>query len=154
MAPQLAFLGLGNMGQVRKSAAARLSEGTRLIYVTLQAMSKNLVQKGKLEKPLIMWNRTTSKTEALNARIGHSTVAYTVEEAVAPADIIFSCLTSEAAVSQTFDKILNLDVKGKLFVECSTVLAAHMNELSKKVEAAGASFIAMPGQYLNAEPAK
>lgn len=33
MAPQLAFLGLGNMGQVRKSAEVRLAEGTSLICV-------------------------------------------------------------------------------------------------------------------------
>lgn len=116
-------------------------------------MSKNLVQKGKLEKPLILHNRTTSRTVALQARIGHSTVAVTVEEAVAPADIIFSCLTNEAAVNETFEKILKIDVKGKLFVECSTVLAAHMNELAKRVEAAGASFIAMPGMQFNAESA-
>lgn len=111
----------------------------------LQAMCKNLVQKGNLKKPLILYNRTTSRTVALNARIGHSIVAETVEEAVAPADIIFSCLTGEAAVNQTFDRILKTDIKGKLFVECSTVLAAHMNELSKIVQAAGANFIAMPG---------
>lgn len=111
-------------------------------------MCKNLVQKGKLEKPLILYNRTTSRTVALNARIGHSIVAESVEEAVAPADITFSCLTDEAAVNQTFDKILTLDVKGKLFVECSTVLAEHMNELSRKVEAAGAHFIAMPGMHI------
>ena len=110
-----------------------------------QAMCKNLVQKGNLKKPLILYNRTTSRTVDLNARIGHSIVAETVEEAVAPADIIFTCLTDEAAVNQTFDRILKLDIKGKLFVECSTVLAAHMNELSKIVQAAGAHFIAMPG---------
>lgn len=105
-----------------------------------------------MEKPLILWNRTHSRTVELNERIGHSIVAETVEEAVAPADIIFSCLTHGAAVSETFDKILQTDVKGKLFVECSTVLAAHMNELSRRVEAAGADFIAMPGMPFNAEP--
>lgn len=114
-------------------------------------MCKNLVQKGNLKKPLILYNRTTSRTVALNARIGHSIVAETVEEAVAPADIVFSCLTDEAAVNQTFERILKLDVKGKLFVECSTVLAAHMNELSKRVQAAGAYFIAMPGMKFPTE---
>lgn len=108
-------------------------------------MCKNLVQKGKLEKPLILYNRTASRTVALNTRIGHSTVAETVEEAVLPADIIFSCLTDEAAVNQIFDRIFKLEIKGKLFVECSTVLAAHMDDLSERVQAAGANFIAMPG---------
>lgn len=114
-------------------------------------MCKNLVQKGNLEKPLILWNRTASRTVELSERIGHSIVAETVEEAVAPADIIFSCLTGEIAVNATFDKLFKTDIKGKLFVECSTVLAAHMNELAKKVEAAGANFIAMPGMQFNAE---
>lgn len=108
-------------------------------------MSKNLVQKGNLEKPLILWNRTASRAESLSARIGHSTVVDTVEEAVSRADIIWSCFMDTEVVRDIFEKILKLDIKGKLFVECSTIKPKDTNELAAQVEAAGGEFVAMPG---------
>ena len=108
-------------------------------------MCKNLVQKGNLENPLLLYNRTASRAAALNARIGHSIVAHTLVEAVSKSDIIFSCLTDANAVNETFDQILIGEVTGKLFVECSTTHREHTNELARKVERAGAEFVAMPG---------
>ncbi|KAI9663953.1 MAG: hypothetical protein M1821_007444 [Bathelium mastoideum] len=123
MAPRLAYLGLGAMGQ---------------------AMTKNLILNGKLEHRLILWNRTLQVALDHSARIGHSVVAETVEEAVQGADIIWSCFASQEAVSERFETILQRDVKGKLFVESSTISADATNKLAERVIAAGAEFVAMP----------
>ena len=108
-------------------------------------MSKNLVLKGNLEKPLLLWNRTASRATSLCERIGHSTVVETVEDAVSRSDIIFSCFSDERGVNETFDRALKVEVKGKLFVECSTVRPENVDKMNKKVLDAGADFIAMPG---------
>src|ERR1700734_3648819 len=100
MAPQLAWIGLGNMGR---------------------GMCKNLVEKGKLSEPLIIYNRTTVKAEDLSKKIGHSTVSSSLSEAVTRSDIIFFCLGDDAAVQSNVEEALKGDVKGKLFVDCSTV---------------------------------
>lgn len=84
-------------------------------------MSKNLVLNGNLEKSLILWNRAASRATSLSERIGHSIIAETLEDALSRSDIIFSCLTDEQGVLETFDAALKIEVKGKLFVECSTV---------------------------------
>lgn len=44
-----------------------------------------------------------------------------------------------------FATILENDVKGELFVECSTVTPEHTNILAAKVIGAGAEFVSMPG---------
>ena len=101
--------------------------------------------KGNLEKPLILWNRTASRATSLNERIGHSTVADTIENAVSRSDIIFSCFADEQGVLETFDAVLKIGVEGKLFVECSTVRPENVDKINKKVLDAGAYCIAMPG---------
>lgn len=108
-------------------------------------MCKNLVGKGEFERPLFIYNRTSSRAKELSHQIGHCVVADTIEEAVSKAEIIFSCLTDAVAVNEVFEKILAQDVGEKLFVECSTTQSEHTNELAKKVETAGAHFVAMPG---------
>lgn len=108
-------------------------------------MAKNLVLKGNLEKPLILHNRTLNRTKAASERIGHSIVAETIIDAVAPSDIIFSCLMDSNAVSNTFATILQGDVTGKLFVECSTISPELTDELALQVQMAGGEFVAMPG---------
>jgi hypothetical protein len=111
-------------------------------------MAKNLVLKGNLEKPLILHNRTLSRTKSVSERIGHSIVAETVTDAVTPSDIIFSCLMDSDAVNGTFSTILQGDVTGKLFVECSTISPELTDELATKLQEAGAEFVAMPGKLI------
>jgi 3-hydroxyisobutyrate dehydrogenase-like beta-hydroxyacid dehydrogenase len=112
-------------------------------------MSRNLALKGSLDQPILLWSRTTANAEAHAAELGpeRSTVASSLTEAVKGADMIWSCLTDLAAVSQTFDTILQTDVKGKLFVECSTVTPEASDALAAKVLAAGAEFVTMPGRF-------
>ncbi|KAH8812907.1 6-phosphogluconate dehydrogenase [Xylogone sp. PMI_703] len=123
MAPQLAWLGLGNMGR---------------------GMCKNLVEKANLSNPLIIYNRTTQRAHELSAKIGNSTVASSIPEAASKADIIFYCLGDDAAVLSTLDEILKTDIKGKIIVDCSTVHPDTTSTETKLVEEKGGSFVACP----------
>ncbi|TVY83769.1 putative oxidoreductase [Lachnellula suecica] len=125
MAPQLAWIGLGNMGR---------------------GMCKNLVEKGDLDKPLIIFNRTEKRATDLSKSLssGKSTVASSIDEAVSKADIIFTCVGDDAAINDTIDAALKSNMKGKLFVDCSTVHPATTEGLAKKITEAGGEFVACP----------
>jgi len=113
-----------------------------------RGMVKNIVQKGSLTSPIILYNRTTSRSTDLQSSLGGSskaTIAKTISEAVQPADIIFTCVGDDAAINSTIDSALSSgSVKGKLFVDCSTVHPDTTEALSKKVLAADATFVACP----------
>jgi 3-hydroxyisobutyrate dehydrogenase-like beta-hydroxyacid dehydrogenase len=114
----------------------------------LQPISKNLVLNGKLEKSLILWNRTSSRAYEHSTQIGNSVVAETIKDAISMSDIVWSCLADQDAVLETFELILKEDIKGKLFVECSTFTAEATNDLARKVIDSGGEFVAMPGKRL------
>lgn len=105
-------------------------------------MCRNLAIKGELDQPLIIFNRTVQRATDLSNALssGKSTVASSVEDAVSKADIIFTCLGDDAAVNGTIDAALKSDVKGKLFVDCSTVHPDTTESLAKRITAAGAEF--------------
>jgi len=109
-------------------------------------MCKNLVEKGDLHKPLIIYNRTKKRADDLSQKLtsAKSTVASTIEEAVSKSDIIFTCVGDDAAVNETIDSALKGNVKGKLFVDCSTVHPDTTNALAKKITSTGAEFVACP----------
>ncbi|KAI0875231.1 NAD binding domain of 6-phosphogluconate dehydrogenase-domain-containing protein [Hypoxylon argillaceum] len=125
MAPQLMWIGLGNMGR---------------------GMCKNLVEKGNLEKPLILYNRTKKRAEDLAATLpaGKTEVVDSIAEGVKKADIIFTIVSNDAAVKEAIGAILESDVKGKLVVECSTIHPDMTNQVAQDVLAKGAEFIASP----------
>ncbi|KAK8175899.1 NAD binding domain of 6-phosphogluconate dehydrogenase-domain-containing protein [Phyllosticta citrichinensis] len=125
MAPGVAWIGLGNMGR---------------------GMCRNLSAKGNLEKPLVMYNRTKTRADDLAGQLApaKSTVASSVQEAVKSADIIFTCVGDDKAVNETIDAALSEDVKGKLFVECSTIHPETTNALAERIVAKGAEFVASP----------
>lgn len=109
-------------------------------------MCANLVAKGKLDKPLVLYNRTQKRSDDLSAKLGadKTKVASTIPEAVNDSDIIFICVGDDAAVDDTVDTILQSNVSGKLIVDCSTVHPDTTNALEKRITAAGASFVGMP----------
>jgi hypothetical protein len=114
----------------------------------MQPMSKNLVLNGKLEKSLILWNRTSSRAYEHSAQIGNSVVAETIKDAISMSDIVWSCLANQDAVLETFEMIFKEDIKGKLFVECSTMATEATNDLARRVIDSGGEFVAMPGKKL------
>lgn len=117
-----------------------------------QAITKNLVLYGKLDKSLTIYNRTQSHAEEHSAIIGNSQVAETIEQAVSGSDITWSCLQDERAVEATFESILKTGIKGKLFVESSSITPEKMNSIARKVLSAGGEFVAMPGMWEISHP--
>jgi 3-hydroxyisobutyrate dehydrogenase-like beta-hydroxyacid dehydrogenase len=107
-------------------------------------MCKNLVGKGNLDKPLIIFNRTTKRAEDLSSEIGHSIVASSIEEAAAKADMIFICLGDDTAVQENVEKILKGNIKDKLIVDCSTIHPNTTAMIAKTIEAHGGRFVACP----------
>ncbi|KAL9606438.1 MAG: hypothetical protein Q9179_000404 [Wetmoreana sp. 5 TL-2023] len=110
----------------------------------MQAMCGNIVKKGKLTSPLLLYNRTTSRAKQLAEELGNCIVADSAKEAVTKADIIFTCLTDDLAVLELFRQILEGDVTGKLFVNCSTTQPATSDNLAAMVEKKGAHIVTMP----------
>ena len=113
-------------------------------------MCKNLVEKGELDKPLIIFNRTNKRSTDLQAKLpkGKTDVAQSLEEAVSKSDVIFTCLGDDPAIKETISTALKTNVKGKLFVDCSTVHPDTTNALAKSVNGHGANFVACPGKCL------
>lgn len=112
-------------------------------------MVKNLVEKGSLDKPVLLYNRTRKRSEYLAATLapGKTEIVDTIEEGVKRADIVFTILSNDAAVRAVFESALKKDVgdlKNKLFVECSTIHPDTTEQLARDAAAAGARFVASP----------
>ncbi|KAF2264116.1 6-phosphogluconate dehydrogenase-like protein NAD-binding protein [Lojkania enalia] len=125
MTLQLAWIGLGNMGR---------------------GMCKNLVEKGNLDKPLVLYNRTKKRADDLSTKLGadKTKVVENIGDAVKSSDIIFICLGDDAAVQEAVNAILQQDVTGKLICDCSTVHPDTTNALEKATTSMGAEFVGMP----------
>ncbi|KAK6852649.1 hypothetical protein PG995_011200 [Apiospora arundinis] len=126
MASQVFWIGLGNMGR---------------------GMSKNLAEKGSLDKPLLAYNRTKQRTDDLVAKVGSDKVVAldSVEEGVKRSQIIFTSLSNDKAVEGLYETILKSgDVKGKLFIETSTIHPDTTERIAKSLTGAGAEFVACP----------
>ena len=112
-----------------------------------RGMIKNIVERGTYQAPLLIFNRTQARAEKLASTLPEDKVkvASSIEEAVKDADIIFTCVGDDAAITSTIDIALKSPkAKSKLFVDCSTVHPDTTNELAKKVNDAGAEFVACP----------
>jgi 3-hydroxyisobutyrate dehydrogenase-like beta-hydroxyacid dehydrogenase len=107
-------------------------------------MCKNIVEKADLSSPLILYNRSKARADALATQIGGSTVASSIEEAVSKSDIIFTCVIDDAAIKSVIETAVQGDVKGKLFVDCSTVHPDTTTHLTEAIEKQGASLVACP----------
>jgi 3-hydroxyisobutyrate dehydrogenase len=87
---------------------------------------------------LTVWNRTAGKTKPL-ADMGAS-VAKTPAELAGAADTVITILTNAAAIDAVYhgaDGLLSGNVKGKLFIEMSTVPPEGQVALAEKVRARG-----------------
>lgn len=109
-------------------------------------MCKNLVEKGNIDRPLLIFNRTEQRATELSQKLpaGKSRVTSSIEEAVSKADIIFTCVGDDRAINDTIDVALKGNVNGKLFVDCSTVHPDTTEGLAKRIKSSGAEFVACP----------
>ncbi|OLN95602.1 putative oxidoreductase YfjR [Colletotrichum chlorophyti] len=125
MPPRLLWVGLGNIGR---------------------AMCKNLVEKASLDRPLLLFNRTNKRATELSQSLpaGKTEVVESLGDAIAEADIIFSCVTNDQAVQDVFAVAAQQNLEGKLFVECSTIAPQASEAVAKSVIDKGAEFICAP----------
>ncbi|KAL2267626.1 hypothetical protein VTJ83DRAFT_4903 [Remersonia thermophila] len=126
MAPKLFWIGLGNMGR---------------------GMCKNVINKADVQHPVLVYNRTKQKAVEYSTQFeeGRVEVVDSVAAGVAKADVIFTILAKDDVVEAIVDDLLgSTDVKGKLFVECSTIHPDTTARVSKKLVDAGAEFVAAP----------
>lgn len=109
-------------------------------------MCKNLTEKGPHQVPLMIYNRSTQRAVDLSAALGagKTEVIESLEDGVSKADIIFTCLANDAAMEETLKTAIKGDVKGKLFIDCSTIHPDTTEALGKAVVAQGAEFVAAP----------
>ena len=117
-------------------------------------MVKNIVEKGNLDKPIIIHNRTVARAEKLVSSLPSDSakVAKSLEDAVNPSDIIFTCVGDDKAIEETINTALKGNAKGKLFVDCSTIHPDTTDKLAKTINDAGAEFVACPGERKDAYP--
>jgi 3-hydroxyisobutyrate dehydrogenase len=106
------------------------------------AMAQRLIEVGH---DLTVWNRSATKTKPI-ADAGAS-VAATPAELANKAEAIITMLTDGAAIDAVYNGasgLLSGDVRGKLFIEMSTVQPATEVAVAEKVRAKGAAFVECP----------
>lgn len=109
-------------------------------------MTKNLVEKGNLDQPLLLFNRTKQRAVDFSQTLpsGKSEVVESVEAGVSKADVIFTNLADDHAVESAIGQAIKSGVKGKLFVDCSTIHPETTERVAKALVGAGAEFVAAP----------
>ena len=118
------FVGLGIMGE--GMAARLLSEGIA----------------GSTENPLIVWNRTKSKCEALQAKFPDKTIVIkdTAKDVVASSGVTYSMLSTPEVSKIVFDGddgVLAGVSDGKSIVDCATLAEADMKRMDEAVRGKG-----------------
>lgn len=94
---------------------------------------------------IAVWNRTPEKATPLAA--AGARVASSPAELARQCDVVLTMLTDGAAIDAVYngpDGLLSGDVRGKLFVEMSTVAPKVETELAAKVRANGAALVECP----------
>lgn len=111
-------------------------------------MCKNLVEKGNLSSPLLLYNRSTQRAVDLSDKLPHgkTEVVESLAGGVSKAQVIFTCVANDEAIKETFATIFkaDTDVKGKLFIDCSTIHPDTTEATAKDVTARGGEFVAVP----------
>jgi 3-hydroxyisobutyrate dehydrogenase len=92
-----------------------------------------------------VWNRTPEKAKPLAA--AGAKVASSPAELAAASEAVITMLTDGAAIDAVYsgpNGLLSGDVKGKLFIEMSTVAPKVATDLAPKVRAKGATLVECP----------
>jgi 3-hydroxyisobutyrate dehydrogenase len=106
------------------------------------AIAQRLIEVGH---KVTAWNRSADKLKAV--KDAGAAVAATPAELAQASDAVISMLTDAAAIDAVYNGasgLLARDVRGKLFIEMSTVLPQTEVALAEKVRAKGAIFVECP----------
>ena len=88
---------------------------------------------------MMVWNRSADKARATGLK-----VAGTPRELAEGCEVVISIVTDARAVESVYTEMLKGEVKGKLFVEMSTVRPASAKRISDMVKGKGAGFVECP----------
>jgi 3-hydroxyisobutyrate dehydrogenase len=112
----------------------------------LGAMGANIAARLiEVEHKVAVWNRTPEKAKPL-ADAG-ATVASSPADLASKCEAVITILTDGAAINAMYNGpngLLSGDVKGKLFIEMSTVPPKVETDLAEKVRAKGAALVECP----------
>ena len=106
------------------------------------AIAQRLIEVGH---KVTAWNRSADKLQPV--KDAGAAVAATPAELAQASDAVISMLTDAAAIDAVYNGasgLLSGDVRGKLFIEMSTVLPQTEVALAEKVRAKGAVFVECP----------
>ena len=121
---QVAFVGLGAMGWG--------------IAANLAAAAKD----GKIASPVLVWNRTTSKSEQHEARYG-TCCAHTLSD-VLQADVIITCLPTSTEVADVARELAPTMKSGSLWIDCTSGDPDSTKYISRMLKEAGITMIDCP----------
>ncbi len=119
MSMRAGFMGLGAMGA---------------------PMARNLAAAGHL---CGLWNRTAGKSRSLAAELGVQ-AADTPAALAADCDIVFLCVSDDAAVLESIEALLPGVPGGATIVDCSTVSVDTARQAAQRLQALGAGFLDAP----------
>merc|ERR1719464_280476 len=127
----IGFIGLGIMGE--GMAARLLSEGVA----------------GSVSVPLVVWNRTQAKCDALKAKFPDKSIIIknTAREVVAECGITYSMLSTPEVSKIVFegdDGVLAGVGEGKSIVDCATLAESDMTRMDEAVRQKGGRFLEAP----------
>ena len=103
-------------------------------------MARNLQRAGLLAA---VWNRTSSKAQALAAELEVEAPA-TLAELAASCEAIVSCVSADADVLEVARALAPALPQGALMLDCSTVSAETARQAAEVLEARGAEFLDCP----------
>ena len=106
------------------------------------AVAARLIEVGQ---DVAVWNRTPEKAKPLGQ--AGAKIAGSPAELAAASEIVITLLTDGAAIDAVYNGphgLLSGDVKGKLFIEMSTVAPKVATDLAPKVRAKGAAMVECP----------
>ena len=121
---QVAFVGLGAMGWG--------------IAANLAAAAKD----GKIASPVLVWNRTTSKSEQHEARYG-TRCARALPD-VSQADVIITCLPTSTEVADVARELAPTMKSGSLWIDCTSGDPDSTKYISRMLKEAGITMIDCP----------
>lgn len=88
---------------------------------------------------MMVWNRTADKARATGLP-----AAATPRDLAQRCDVVISILADAKAVDEVYDEMLKGEVKGKLFIEMSTVRPEAQKRLNEKIKGKGAALVECP----------
>ncbi|RGB26414.1 NAD binding domain of 6-phosphogluconate dehydrogenase-domain-containing protein [Rhizophagus diaphanus] len=119
-----------------------MASSDRIAFIGLGAMGIHMATnlqnylKSQNRKPLIVYNRTISKTESL-VKIG-AIAAQSLKQVAEQANIIFTSLSNDEAVNQVYNELLGSlnsnEGKNIILIETSTIYPATIVNIKEKAE--------------------